>query len=112
MPTRKKSQAPKSAQLVQSHFANANGLRLHYLAAGKGSPVVLLHGYAETSHMWSPLITELAGNHTVIAPDLRGAGKSSHPADGYTKTELAQDIHALVHKLGSSTLELSGTISD
>ena len=108
MPTRKKSQAPKSAQLVQSHFANANGVRLHYLGAGKGSPVVLLHGYAETSHMWRRLISELAGTHTVIAPDLRGAGKSSHPADGYTKTELAQDIHALVHKLGFEHIGIVG----
>jgi pimeloyl-ACP methyl ester carboxylesterase len=108
MPTRKKSRAPKSAQLVQSHFANANGVRLHYLAAGKGSPVVLLHGYAETSHMWRPLITEFAGTHTVIAPDLRGAGKSSHPADGYTKTELAQDIHAFVHKLGFEHIGIVG----
>ncbi|MGA9964363.1 MAG: alpha/beta fold hydrolase, partial [Terriglobales bacterium] len=72
MPTRNKSRAPKPAQLMQSHFANVNGVRLHYLAAGKGSPVVLLHGYAETSHMWRPLIAELAGTHTVIAPDLRG----------------------------------------
>jgi hypothetical protein len=81
MPTRKKSRAPKSARLIQSHFAKVNGVRLHYLAAGKGSLVVLLHGYAETSQMWHPLITELTGTHTVIAPDLRGAGKSSHPAD-------------------------------
>ena len=51
MPTRKKSRAPKS---MQSHFANVNGVRLHYLGAGKGSLVVLLHGYAETSHMWRP----------------------------------------------------------
>jgi pimeloyl-ACP methyl ester carboxylesterase len=108
MPTRKKSRAPKSAQLMQSHFANVNGVRLHYLAAGKGSPVVLLHGYAETSHMWRPLITELAGTHTVIAPDLRGAGKSSHPAEGYTKAELAQDIHALVHKLGFEHIGIVG----
>jgi pimeloyl-ACP methyl ester carboxylesterase len=108
MPTRKKSRAPKSAQLVQSHFANVNGVRLHYLAAGKGSPVILLHGYAETSHMWRPLITKLAGTHTVIAPDLRGAGTSSHPADGYTKTELAQDIHALVHKLGFEHIGIVG----
>jgi pimeloyl-ACP methyl ester carboxylesterase len=108
MPTRKKPRASKSAHLVQSHFANANGVRLHYLAAGKGSPVVLLHGYAETGHMWRPLITELAGTHTVIAPDLRGAGKSSHPANGYTKTELAQDIHALVHKLGFEHIGIVG----
>jgi pimeloyl-ACP methyl ester carboxylesterase len=58
--------------------------------------------------MWRPLISELAGTHTVIAPDLRGAGKSSHPADGYTKTELAQDIHALVHKLGFEHIGIVG----
>jgi len=108
MPTRKKARALKSALPIQSHFANVNGVRLHYLAAGKGSLVVLLHGYAETSHMWRPLITKLAGTHTVIAPDLRGAGNSSHPADGYTKTELAQDIHALVHKLGFEHIGIVG----
>ena len=108
MPTRKKARAPKSALPMQSHFANVNGVRLHYLAAGKGSPIVLLHGYAETSHMWRSLITELAGTHIVIAPDLRGAGKSSHPAEGYAKTELAQDIHALVHKLGFEHIGIVG----
>jgi pimeloyl-ACP methyl ester carboxylesterase len=108
MPTRKKARAPKSALPMQSHFANVNGVRLHYLAAGKGNLVVLLHGYAETSHMWRPLITELVGTHTVIAPDLRGAGKSSHPAEGYTKTELARDIHALVHKLGFEHIGIVG----
>lgn len=110
MPTRKKSRARKSAEAMQSRFANVNGVRLHYLTAGKGDGdlVVLLHGYAETSHMWRPLITELAGTHTVIAPDLRGAGQSSHPEDGYTKAELAQDIHALVHKLGFERVRVVG----
>lgn len=110
MPTRKKSRARKSAQAMQSRFANVNGVRLHYLTASKGDGnlVVLLHGYAETSHMWRPLITELAGTHTVIAPDLRGAGQSSHPEDGYTKAELAQDIHALVHKLGFERVRVVG----
>src|SRR6266849_1495290 len=100
MPPRTKSRAPKSAQTTQSRFANVNSVTLHYLIAGKGDPVVLLHGYAETSHMWRPLIAKLANTHTVIAPDLRGAGQSSTPAAGYTKAELAQDIHALVLKLG------------
>lgn len=62
---------------THSRFANVNGVRLHYLIADQGDPVVLLHGYAETSHMWLPLIAELAKTHTVIAPDLRGAGQSS-----------------------------------
>jgi pimeloyl-ACP methyl ester carboxylesterase len=108
MTLRKKSRALKSAQAPQSRFANVNGVRLHYLVAGKGDPVVLLHGYAETSHMWLPLMAQLANTHTVIAPDLRGAGQSSTPADGYTKTAMAQDIHALAHKLGCERIRIVG----
>src|ERR1700737_2409490 len=87
------------AQASQSKFAEVNGVKLHYLIAGKGDPVVLLHGYAETSHMWLPLIAKLSDKHTVIAPDLRGFGQSSAPPDGYTKAAMAQDIHALVKSL-------------
>src|SRR5258708_3085620 len=108
MPTRKKSHTPKSTLKVQSRFANVNGVRLHYLLAGEGDPVVLLHGYAETGHMWLPLIARLASTATVIAPDLRGAGQSSTPADGYTKAAMAQDIHALVRKLGYDKIRVVG----
>ena len=62
--------------------------------------MILLHGYAQTSHMWRPLIAELAKTHTVIAPDLRGAGQSAKPPQGYDKKTLAQDIHALAASLG------------
>jgi len=54
-----------------------------------------LHGYAENSHMWRPLMAELAKTHTVVAPDLRGFGQSSRPAGGYDKKTMAQDVHAL-----------------
>ena len=108
MPTAKKSKHGKIASKPRSRFANANGLKLHYLAAGEGDPVILLHGYAETSHMWLPLIAELASNHTVIAPDLRGAGQSSKPAGGYTKKEMAQDIHALARELGYERIQIVG----
>ncbi len=108
MPIRKKSRAPKSTQATQSRFANVNGVRLHYLVAGTGDPVVLLHGYAETSHMWRPLMAKLASTRTVIAPDLRGAGQSATPADGYTKAAMAQDIHALVRKLGYEHIQIVG----
>src|SRR5580693_1122931 len=108
MPTRRKARHPKSTAVTQSRFASVNGLRLHYLIAGKGDPVVLLHGYAETSHMWRPLMAELASTHTVIAPDLRGAGQSSTPADGYTKAAMAQDIHALTNKLGYERIRIVG----
>lgn len=95
-------------QAPQSSFADVNGVRLHYLRAGKGDPVVLLHGFAETSHMWLPLIAELADRHTVIAPDLRGFGQSAAPDDGYIKKAMAQDIHALVNSLGYNRIRLVG----
>jgi len=96
------------AQAPQSKFAEVNGVKLHYLIAGKGDPVLLLHGYAETSRMWLPLIAKLTGNHTVIAPDLRGFGQSAAPPDGYTKAAMAQDIHALMLKLGYSKVRIVG----
>ena len=88
------SSSASFAQAPQSKFADVNGVKLHYLVAGKGDPVVLLHGFAETSHMWRPLIARLSDKHTVIAPDLRGFGQSSAPEGGYTKKAMAQDIHA------------------
>ena len=96
------------AQAPQSKFAEVNGVRLHYLIAGKGDPVVLLHGYAESSHMWLPLIAKLVDEHTVIAPDLRGFGQSAAPEDGYTKAAMARDIHALVKSLGYGRIRLVG----
>ena len=67
------------------HDADVNGTRIHYCIGGKGSPVVLLHGYAQNSHMWNPIMPVLAKNHTVIVPDLRGASGSSKPESGYDK---------------------------
>lgn len=95
---------------IQGHSATVNGVTLHYLQAGKGSesPVVLLHGYAETSHMWRPLMLQLADRHVVIAPDLRGAGSSSKPEGGYDKKTMAQDIHALVESLGYPKVKIVG----
>jgi pimeloyl-ACP methyl ester carboxylesterase len=96
------------AQAPQSKFADVNGVKLHYLVAGKGDPVVLLHGFAQTSHMWQPLIAKLSDKHTVIAPDLRGFGQSSTPEGGYTKKAMAQDIHALVKSLKYDRIRLVG----
>jgi pimeloyl-ACP methyl ester carboxylesterase len=95
-------------QSPQNKFADVNGIKLHYLIAGKGDPIVLLHGFAETSHMWLPLMAKLADKHTVIAPDLRGFGGSSTPEDGYTKKAMAQDIHALLKHLNFDRIRLVG----
>jgi pimeloyl-ACP methyl ester carboxylesterase len=93
---------------IKSRFAKVNGIRLHYLVAGQGEPVLLLHGYAQNSHMWRPLIAELAKVRTVIAPDLRGFGQSSRPEVGYDKKTMAKDIHALAGSLGFKRIRIAG----
>ncbi|MCM3903888.1 MAG: alpha/beta hydrolase [Pyrinomonadaceae bacterium] len=93
---------------IESRFAEVNGVKLHYLIAGKGEPVILLHGYTQTSLMWRPLMVELAKTHTVIAPDLRGFGESSKPNSGYEKRAMAQDIHALATSLGYRRASIVG----
>jgi pimeloyl-ACP methyl ester carboxylesterase len=106
-----RSQAVHEEQAAgaESHFATVNGVKLHYLQAGSGPVVVLVHGYTETSHMWVPLIASLAKTNTVIAPDLRGAGASDKPpAPGYTKKVLAQDVHALLQSLGVKRSRIAG----
>jgi pimeloyl-ACP methyl ester carboxylesterase len=93
---------------MESRFGEVNGVKFHYLVAGKGEAVILLHGFAQNSHMWLPLIPELAKTHTVIAPDLRGFGDSSKPDGGYDKKTMAQDIHALAASLGLKRVAVVG----
>lgn len=92
---------------IESRFADANGVRLHYLVTGQGEPVLLLHGFGQSSHMWRPLMRELAKSHTVIAADLRGAGQSN-AAEGYTKSALARDVQALMKGLGHDKVSIVG----
>jgi len=61
---------------------------------------VLIHGFGNTGDMWSPMAAVLAKDHTVVVPDLRGMGLSSHPAGGYDKWTQAGDIRAVLNKLG------------
>lgn len=95
-------------KVIESRSATVNGVSLHYLIAGSGDPVILLHGYAQNSHMWRPLMGELARNHTVVAPDLRGFGQSSKPESGYDKKTMAQDVHELAKKLGFTRSQIVG----
>jgi pimeloyl-ACP methyl ester carboxylesterase len=93
---------------ILSRDADVNGVRMSYLVAGNGEPVILLHGFAQTSHMWRPLIAELAKTNLVIAPDLRGFGQSAKPPKGYDKKIMAQDIHALAASLGIKRSRIAG----
>jgi pimeloyl-ACP methyl ester carboxylesterase len=88
--------------------ATVNGVIINYKIGGQGPAVVLLHGYAETSHMWLPLMPLLATSFTVVAPDLRGAGNSERPQGGYDKKTMAKDIRELVHQLGSKQVSIVG----
>ena len=74
-------------QIVQT-----DGTSLYVRVGGQGPAVVLLHGFGDTGDMWAPLAADLAKDHTVIVPDLRGMGRSEHPDTGYTKKNQAVDI--------------------
>lgn len=85
------------APTVQRNYADLSEVKLHYLTAGRGEPVVLLHGVPQSSHEWRSIIPHLADRYSIIAPDLRGLGDSSRPAGGYDKRTVAADIWELVH---------------
>jgi len=77
-----------------------DGATIHVRVGGKGPAIVLLHGFGDTGDMWAPLAENLARDHTVIVPDLRGMGMSSHPASGYDKRTQAGDVRAVLTQLG------------
>ncbi|MGY4908431.1 alpha/beta fold hydrolase [Micromonospora aurantiaca (nom. illeg.)] len=90
----------------------AEGVTLNVAVGGSGSPVVLLHGFPQTHLMWRHVAADLAGEHTVICPDLRGYGASDRPAadteDTYSKRTMAADVVALARALGHERFALAG----
>jgi pimeloyl-ACP methyl ester carboxylesterase len=85
---------------------------LHVAVGGSGSPIVLLHGFPQTHLMWRHVAADLAADHTVIVPDLRGYGGSAKPAehgaDTYAKRTMARDVRALANRLGHERFALAG----
>ncbi|MDB5713746.1 MAG: epoxide hydrolase [Sphingomonadales bacterium] len=83
-----------------------NGTTIHVRVGGKGPAVVLLHGYGETGDMWAPLAADLARDHMVVVPDLRGLGLSSKPAGGYDKKTQGHDVSGVLDalKIGKTDL--------
>jgi pimeloyl-ACP methyl ester carboxylesterase len=94
---------PKSFKL---RSIASNGTTIHVRSGGKGPAVVLLHGYGETGDMWVPLAVELARDHTVIVPDLRGLGLSAKPKSGFDKKTQAHDVAGVLDalKIGEADL--------
>jgi pimeloyl-ACP methyl ester carboxylesterase len=77
-----------------------DGATIHVRVGGKGPAVVLIHGFGDTGDMWAPLAADLAPDHVVVVPDLRGMGLSSHPSGGYDKRNQAADIRSVLARLG------------
>ena len=93
---------------IRHHTVHANGIRQHYLDAGEGPPVVLLHGFPETSYAWRYQIPALAEKYRVIAPDLRGYGETDKPPTGYDKRNMSLDVAELLNSLGIGRVALVG----
>jgi pimeloyl-ACP methyl ester carboxylesterase len=90
-------------QSFPANFRNqdiaTNGVTLHVRIGGQGPAAILLHGYGETGDMWVPLAAELARDHTVVVPDLRGMGLSSRPQSGYDKKTQGHDVAGVLDAL-------------
>ena len=102
------ARADASSKTIVSRTAENDGVKLRYLTAGRGPSLILLHGYAESSLMWKPIMPALAERFTVIAPDLPGIGDSAIPADGLDMKTSAVRIHALARSLGIQKAEVVG----
>lgn len=81
---------------AESRFVQVDGVRLHFVRAGTGPTVLLLHGWPQTWSAWAETMQALCDRFTVIAPDLRGLGRSERPPSGYDKRTIAADLRALI----------------
>src|SRR2546422_8235143 len=97
--TTARAQVPSFPANFKTRTISTRGAQIFVRVGGQGPAVVLLHGYGETGDMWAPLAARLARGHTVIVPDLRGIGLSSHPAGGYDKKTQAGDVAAVLDTL-------------
>jgi pimeloyl-ACP methyl ester carboxylesterase len=93
---------------VEHRFVDAGGLRVHVAEAGRGDPIVLVHGWPQHWYAWRRLIPRLAEGRRVICPDLRGLGWTDAPPDGYEKEQLASDLLATLDALGLERVVLVG----
>ena len=99
---------PKTDKSITSSTVKIDGKKIHYLTAGQGPAVLLLHGYTQTSRMWRPLIEKLKEKFSVYAPDLPGIGDSDIPKSGADMKTAAIRIHALAKSLGITKARVVG----
>ena len=94
------AQVPPFPDDFRTQSIATDGAKIYVRVGGHGPAVVLVHGFGDTGDMWAPLAAELGRDHTVVVPDLRGMGLSSHPDSGYDKKTQAADIRAVLTQLG------------
>lgn len=92
----------------KTRIIKANGADIYVRYGGEGPAILLIHGFGDTGDMWNQLAPILARTHTVIVPDLRGMGLSSHPAGGYDKITEAGDMRAVLEALGVDHAQVVG----
>lgn len=91
------------------YFLYQDRVRIYYRDVGQGEPLVLIHGFGETSATWDRLVPELARRHRVVSIDLKGAGYSDKPADGrYRIADQAEIVRAFVKAQGLQRVTLIG----
>lgn len=87
---------PEFENTFRHEFADVDGVRMHYVTGGSGTPVVLIHGWPQTWYGWWPIMPALAQHHTIYAVDLPGLGDSTGFPTGYDKATLARYVHTLI----------------
>lgn len=102
------SSGPALNNGFRHEYTDVDGVRLHYVTGGSGSPVVLLHGWPQTWYGWWPIMPALAEHHTVYALDLPGLGDSTGSPKSYDKATLARYVHGLTRQLGLDDASIVG----
>jgi pimeloyl-ACP methyl ester carboxylesterase len=108
MPELQPEQSSEFSRVFSHTKAKVGDLHLHYVIGGEGDPLVLLHGFPQSWHMWRKVMLPLSKKYTLIVPDQRGSGSSDKPLTGYDGPTMAADIHSLVTQLGFKKLRVVG----
>ena len=108
MKRRRQKRVTAADQRIATRSVAVDGAKMHYLTAGRGEPVLLLHGYTQTSRMWRPIIPLLAERFQVIAPDLPGIGDSAIPRGTIDMATAATRVRALTKSLGADRARVVG----
>jgi pimeloyl-ACP methyl ester carboxylesterase len=100
------------APAITHEYADVNGVKLHYVRAGRGPVMVFLHGFPEFWYEWKHQLAEFAADHTVVAPDMRGYNLSSKPDEvsDYAVPKLVEDVRALASVILKSTGDTTFTL--